>query len=95
MSHGPVPKRNRRNDNVGALADKPGCNCVNDREVQESQGLLAEYGQNPAAILSFSFNKATPPDFAPWRQLPRLTIGALHCTGTVSGGIFRGYPRDI
>jgi hypothetical protein len=43
----------------------------------------------PAAILSFSFKKATPSGFAPWRQLPRLTIGALHCTGTVAGGIFR------
>ncbi len=42
-----------------------------------------------AVILSFSFKKATPAEFAPLRQLPRLTIGALHCTGTVVGGIFR------
>ncbi len=46
--------------------------------------------QTPAAILSFSFKKATPLSFAPRRQLPRLTIGALHCTGTVAEGLFRG-----
>lgn len=45
--------------------------------------------ETPAAILTFSFINATPPDFAPCRQLPRLTIGALHCTGTVAEGIFR------
>ena len=49
--------------------------------------------QRPAAILSFSFKKATPPSFAPWRQLPRLTIGALHCTGTVAEGLFRGMSQ--
>ncbi|WP_434572263.1 hypothetical protein J3P96_06835 [Pseudomonas sp. R3-56] len=50
---------------------------------------------NPAANLSFSFNKATPPGFAPKRQLPLPTIGALHCTGTVAGGIFRVGIQDI
>ncbi|WP_434705202.1 hypothetical protein J3P85_05950 [Pseudomonas sp. Z1-12] len=49
----------------------------------------------PAANLSFSFNKATPPGFAPKRQLPLPTIGALHCTGTVAGGIFREGIQDI
>ncbi|MBV7496689.1 hypothetical protein ACIPLA_10330 [Pseudomonas sp. NPDC086112] len=28
------------NDNVGIAPEKPGCNCVTDREMQESQGML-------------------------------------------------------
>ncbi|MDI2594240.1 hypothetical protein NYP20_06580 [Pseudomonas sp. N3-W] len=28
------------NDNVGGLAEKPGCNCVTERKTQESQGML-------------------------------------------------------
>ena len=51
--------------------------------------------ERPAAILSFSFIKATPSGFAPWRQLPRPTTGALHCTGTVAGGFSGGYRLDI
>jgi len=53
-------------------------------------GIRLHPRQNPAAILSFSFNKATLAGFAPRRRLPRLTIGALHCTGTVAEGLFRG-----
>jgi hypothetical protein len=63
-----------------------------ERKEQERQGML-QIGiyahERPAAILSFSFKKATPSGFAPKRQLPSSTTGALHCTGTVAGGIFR------
>jgi hypothetical protein len=51
--------------------------------------------QTPAAILSFTFNKATLAGFAPRRRLPRLTIGALHCTGTVAEGLFRGMSLSL
>lgn len=37
----------------------------------------------------FFFQNSDTLRFCPRRCLPRLTIGALHCTGTVAGGIFR------
>jgi hypothetical protein len=69
-----------------------------ERKEQERQGMLLIelYAHDrPAAILSFSFKNATPSSFAPRRPLPRLTTGALHCTGTVAGGISGGYRKDI
>jgi hypothetical protein len=69
-----------------------------ERKEQERQGMLClghKPLESPAAILYFSFKNATPTSFAPWRQLPRPTTGALHCTGTVAGGISGGYRKDI
>ncbi|MBL0841279.1 MULTISPECIES: hypothetical protein [Pseudomonas] len=82
------------NDNVGGLAEKPGSNWSTIEKHSKARDCRFDRTL-PAAILSFSFNKATPPDFAPKRQLPLPTTGALHCTGTVAGGIFRGDIEDI
>jgi hypothetical protein len=76
----------------------PVANGFTERKEQERQGMLliGIYAhERPAAILSFSFKNATPPSFAPRRPLPRPTTGALHCTGTVAGGISGGYRKDI
>ncbi|MFD2882906.1 hypothetical protein ACFS4T_07535 [Pseudomonas lini] len=82
------------NDNVGIAPEKnPDAIALPIEKKQESQGMLLNSSISQLTSrrdsVFFSFNKATPSGFAPWRQLPRLTIGALHCTGTVAGGIFR------
>ncbi|UZE25008.1 hypothetical protein LOY67_06215 [Pseudomonas sp. B21-056] len=82
------------NDNVGGLAEKPGSNWSTIEKHSKARDCRFDRTP-PAAILSFSFDKATPSDFAPKRQLPLPTTGALHCTGTVAGGIFRGDIQDI
>jgi hypothetical protein len=66
----------------------------NSRNAKDCPRTRPHYSENPAAILSFSFNKATPHGFVPSSQLFKRTTGALHCTGTVARDI-SGDDQDL